>query len=209
VTKMTTKQKVVDAASGLFYQHGFHGTSVRDIAEEASVNVSLISYYFKSKQGLLEYAVTNYYEHYLITIDTALHEKQSEVAKQQLKQVIEALIRYKTEHFQLTSFIHRELSLDSTFVREMTVTYLAKENHLLSQLFYQILKQDDKQQRTYLFMQFKGMLMSPYILKNEWNNQLLDQVDIDNFTKNYVRSINQWLDFLSSKSDSVSYFVNK
>src|SRR5690625_4524632 len=194
---MTTKQKVVDAASGLFYQHGFHGTSVRDIAEEASVNVSLISYYFKSKQGLLEYAVTNYYEHYLITIDTALHEKQSEVAKQQLKQVIEALIRYKTEHFQLTSFIHRELSLDSTFVREMTVTYLAKENHLLSQLFYRILQKDDKHQRKYLFMQFNGMLMSQYILNNDWNNQMLDQHAYENFINNYTKTINQWLEFIA------------
>ena len=40
-----TKQKVVDAASFLFFQKGFHGTSVRDIAGKASVNVSLISYF--------------------------------------------------------------------------------------------------------------------------------------------------------------------
>lgn len=197
MTKISTKQRVVDAASGLFYQHGFHGTSVRDIAEEASVNVSLISYYFKSKQGLLEYAVTHYYEHYLETIDIASGEGYSEDVQQQLKQVVHAMIRYKTEHFQLTSFINRELTLDSTFVREMTVTYLAKENHLLSELFFGILAESNRGQRAYLFMQLKGMLMSPYILKNEWNNQLFDQVDIDNFTRNYVRTISRWLDFLS------------
>lgn len=199
MTKITTKQKVVDAASLLFFQHGFHGTSVRDIAEAASVNVSLISYYFKSKQGLLEYAVTHYYEHYLEMIAQAINELVTEDEIEQLKQVVYAIIRYKTEHFQLTSFIYRELSLDSTFVREMTVTYLAKENHLLSEMFFRILDQNDKKEKAYLYMQFKGMLMSPYILKNEWNNQLIDQVDIENFTRNYVRTLNQWLDFLADK----------
>lgn len=197
MTKITTKQRVVDAASVLFFQHGFHGTSVRDIAEAASVNVSLISYYFKSKQGLLEYAVTHYYEHYLEVIHHAIEELETEDEIQQLKQVVYAIIRYKTEHFQLTSFIYRELSLDSTFVREMTVTYLAKENHLLSEMFFQILHKNDQKQKAYLYMQFKGMLMSPYILKNEWNNQLIDQVDIENFTRNYVRSISQWILFLA------------
>lgn len=199
MTKITTKQKVVDAASLLFFQHGFHGTSVRDIAEAASVNVSLISYYFKSKQGLLEYAVTHYYEHYLEMIAQAINELATEDEIEQLKQVVYAIIRYKSEHFQLTSFIYRELSLDSTFVREMTVTYLAKENHLLSEMFFRILDQNDKKEKAYLYMQFKGMLMSPYILKNEWNNQLIDQVDIENFTRNYVRTLNQWLDFLADK----------
>ncbi len=199
MTKITTKQKVVDAASLLFFQHGFHGTSVRDIAEAASVNVSLISYYFKSKQGLLEYAVTHYYEHYLEMIAQAINELATEDEIEQLKQVVYAIIRYKSEHFQLTSFIYRELSLDSTFVREMTVTYLAKENHLLSEMFFRILDQNDKKEKAYLYMQFKGMLMSPYILKNEWNNQLIDQVDIENFTRNYARTLNQWLDFLADK----------
>src|SRR5690625_1208322 len=141
-----TKQKVVDAATLLFFQKGFHGTSVRDIAERAMVNVSLISYYFNSKQGLLEYAVTNYYEMYLQTMETALQENDTSNHLESIKKVIYAMIDYKTEHFHLTSFINRELSLDSTFVREMTVTYLAKENHLLGELFLPILGPNNKRQ---------------------------------------------------------------
>lgn len=194
--KITTKQKVIDAASNLFFQHGFHGTSVRDIAERAAVNVSLISYYFKSKQGLLEYAVTQYYEEYLDTIDFILINEDNE-GIEKMKSLIKAIVQYKTDHFQLTAFIHRELSLDSTFVREMSVTYLAKENHILTTLFSQILSTEQQRNKHYLYMQFKGMLMSPYIFRNEWNNQLLDQVDIDNFVRNYVRTVNKWLEYIN------------
>ncbi|MCW3464624.1 TetR family transcriptional regulator [Chitinophaga sp. PC15] len=41
-------------AERLFADHGFHGTSVRDIAQEADVNIAMISYYFGSKDKLLE-----------------------------------------------------------------------------------------------------------------------------------------------------------
>lgn len=195
VGKKSTKQKVIDAASELFFQHGFHGTSVRDIAERAAVNVSLISYYFKSKQGLLEYAVTQYYEEYLEVIDHVVDSNQEAI--EILQKLIEAMIQYKTEHFQLTAFIHRELSLDSTFVREMSVTYLAKENHILTNLFSQILSSEKKRDKHYLFMQLKGMIMSPYIFRNEWNNQLFDQVDINNFVRNYGQTISKWLKYVN------------
>lgn len=193
--KKSTKQKVIDAASELFFQHGFHGTSVRDIAERAAVNVSLISYYFKSKQGLLEYAVTQYYEEYLEVIDHVVDSDQEAI--EILQKLIEAMIQYKTEHFQLTAFIHRELSLDSTFVREMSVTYLAKENHILTNLFSQILSSEKKRDKHYLFMQLKGMIMSPYIFRNEWNNRLFDQVDINNFVRNYGQTISKWLKYVN------------
>jgi len=193
-----TKQKVVDAATLLFFQKGFHGTSVRDIAERAMVNVSLISYYFNSKQGLLEYAVTNYYEMYLQTMEEALQENDKEDQLSKIKNVIFAMINYKTEHFHLTSFINRELSLDSTFVREMTVTYLAKENHILGELFYSVLGSNFKRKRDYLFMQFKGMVMSPFVLKNEWNNQLIDIQSRKNFIENYTDLIYEWLVYLSN-----------
>lgn len=41
-------------AEKLFAANGYNGTSVRDIATKAKVNVSMISYYFGSKENLLE-----------------------------------------------------------------------------------------------------------------------------------------------------------
>src|SRR5699024_5989329 len=115
----STKQKVMDTASALFFQKGFHGTSVRDIADRANVNVSLISYYFKNKQGLLEYAVTTYYEAYLTLMEETMEETQTKDAMERLKALIETIIQYKQTNHQLTCFIQRELSLDSVFVREI------------------------------------------------------------------------------------------
>jgi AcrR family transcriptional regulator len=49
------KQKaIIYTAEKLFALNGFDGTSVRDIAQEAGVNVAMISYYFGSKEKLME-----------------------------------------------------------------------------------------------------------------------------------------------------------
>lgn len=44
---------IIQVAERLFAERGFHGTSVRDIAHEAEVNIAMISYYFGSKDKLL------------------------------------------------------------------------------------------------------------------------------------------------------------
>lgn len=46
--------QIIETAEELFADKGYDGTSVRDIADEAGVNVAMISYYFGSKEKLME-----------------------------------------------------------------------------------------------------------------------------------------------------------
>jgi len=46
--------QIITTAERLFSTKGFDGTSVRDIADEAGVNIAMISYYFGSKEKLME-----------------------------------------------------------------------------------------------------------------------------------------------------------
>jgi AcrR family transcriptional regulator len=46
--------QIIETAERLFAERGFDGTTVRDIADEAAVNVAMISYYFGSKEKLME-----------------------------------------------------------------------------------------------------------------------------------------------------------
>ncbi|GLB50908.1 TetR/AcrR family transcriptional regulator [Neptunitalea lumnitzerae] len=46
--------QILEIAEKLFAEHGFDATSVRQIAKEADINIAMISYYFGSKEKLLE-----------------------------------------------------------------------------------------------------------------------------------------------------------
>jgi len=48
------KDRLLDAAEGLFCERGFKGTSIRDIAASAGCNIASVNYYFGSKEGLYE-----------------------------------------------------------------------------------------------------------------------------------------------------------
>jgi AcrR family transcriptional regulator len=48
------REHILIVAEELFGEQGFDGTSVRDIAHKAGVNLAMISYYFGSKEKLLE-----------------------------------------------------------------------------------------------------------------------------------------------------------
>ena len=46
--------QILEVAENLFAAKGFDGTSIRDISKEAKINVAMVSYYFGSKEKLLE-----------------------------------------------------------------------------------------------------------------------------------------------------------
>lgn len=48
-----SRKKLIETAVELFSKKGFHAVSVREICSQAKLNISLISYYFSGKEGLL------------------------------------------------------------------------------------------------------------------------------------------------------------
>ncbi len=54
-TDLSEKQiQILEIAEKLFAENGFDKTSIRTIAKEASINIAMVSYYFGSKDKLLE-----------------------------------------------------------------------------------------------------------------------------------------------------------
>ncbi|UOQ94145.1 forespore capture DNA-binding protein RefZ [Halobacillus shinanisalinarum] len=177
-----TRQKVLDVACQLFYSQGFSGTSVRDIANRAKVNVSLIHYYFKSKQGLFESLAIHYFEPYLEMIEQEVNTN----LEQNLESLVKRILHYKQEHYQLSCLVNRELTLNTVFAREMLVTYLAKENHLLTQLLF---NKTNKLEITYreklCLVQLKGLLNAPFVMPLEFQESLHSDTSISHFIDVY------------------------
>lgn len=176
-----TRTKVLNVACRLFYSKGFDGTSVRDIAKEAEVNVSLISYYFKSKQGLFESLAVSYFEPYL----EILESEQTEV-DHHFESLVRKILHYKQTHYQLSCLLYRELSLNTLFAREMLVTYLAKENHLFAQLLFKKSSHTDINFREKLcLLQLKGLLNAPFMMPNEFRDPFITDASINHFVNLY------------------------
>ena len=55
------KERILNAAVKLFSEKGYNATSVRDIVSEANINVSMVSYYYKGKRGILEEILKDFF----------------------------------------------------------------------------------------------------------------------------------------------------
>ena len=207
--KKNSKDAIVDAAISLFNTKGFQGTTMRDIASKAKVNISNISYYFENKSGLLEHCFTNFYESYINEIEKAMTDLELG-ARSCLKKVIENLLKYQCEHMQLTRFILRELSLDSQVVREIMSTYLVQERYYFTKILeYGMLRQEYRRINIHYFIiQLKGLLSTPFLNSDYLTEVLYILPNEPYFAEKYLCEVFNWIDsILSSKSITKTNFV--
>jgi AcrR family transcriptional regulator len=52
--KLSTEEKILEAAKEVFHKRGFDGARMQEIADTAGINKALLHYYFRSKDNLFE-----------------------------------------------------------------------------------------------------------------------------------------------------------
>lgn len=57
-----TKNKIIEVARVLFAEQGFEGTSVREIAKAAEVNIASVNYHFNNKENLFTEILSKSYQ---------------------------------------------------------------------------------------------------------------------------------------------------
>lgn len=108
---MNKRETIIESAIKLFSVKGFEGTSVREIAAEAGVNVAMINYYFVSKEKLFESAV-EYKASFLKGIFEELITNTTLSSIEKMDVVIDKTIERKFSNSYFHHLLHRELSLE-------------------------------------------------------------------------------------------------
>ncbi|MDH4239218.1 MAG: CerR family C-terminal domain-containing protein [Phycisphaerae bacterium] len=84
------QDRLLDAAEQLFSDHGFEGTSVRDIASAAGCNIAAVNYYFGGKDKLY----TEVWRRHLVQMrDARLHAIEQVMSESGGKPALEDLLR--------------------------------------------------------------------------------------------------------------------
>lgn len=101
----------MEAAVRLFAQKGFEGTSIRDLATEANVNVAMVNYYFGSKEKLFAALIESKGTYMRSRIGEILADKStSEIEKIDL--IIETFINRIFSNPDYHRVIHQELLMN-------------------------------------------------------------------------------------------------
>ncbi|WNB93133.1 forespore capture DNA-binding protein RefZ [Bacillus sp. NEB1478] len=193
---VVTKLKIAEAAISLFTSQGYKGTTVRQIAKKANVNVALISYHYGGKKGLLEKLITSFFEGYIRKVEIVYHTSNSSTVKGSFIELVEELLYFQQTNLPLARFVYREMTLDSTLVRELMSTYLLKEKYFFQTLFEKGMKKKEfkKQSVDFLTLQFKDMMMMPFLHPQYLTEVFHIATEGEHFIKSYRKWMLNWFD---------------
>ncbi|PLT32267.1 forespore capture DNA-binding protein RefZ [Bacillus sp. V5-8f] len=213
-----TKQAILDAALYLFHIKGYHATSIRDIAGKAQVNPANIAYYFKNKQGLLEFCFIAYFEQYIEILERNVEGIDKKGAAVCLMDMAADILSYQQKNFLAASFINGEFSLDSNLNREFLSTYLTKEKY-----FFQQVLETGMAKNEFLvisvpifILQLKGLLTAP-VIHSQYSRELLYMMPQDTYYhEKYTEQVCRFLEstlfvsqeFVSRRETSAIAFIN-
>ena len=139
---MSTKDRILDEAEGLFAQKGYRGVSVREITQKAGCNLASVNYYFGSKHDLYMEVFRSRWIPRAIRIRQAFGRYMGKQADHTTATVVRALARAflegpmteeeRVRHHQLMA---RELGKPSEafemIAREVMVPFLGEFARLL------------------------------------------------------------------------------
>src|SRR5574344_728327 len=147
LTKATiTKRKIMNAATMLFAGKGFESTTTREICTAADVNLSMISYYFKTKEGLYASIIESVLKYGIKYMQLELNQAENlsnmtktekiNLFKNLLRKFIEFLYSESVPNSFVILMIKEQTSPNSTFselyVKKINILYSALRRILAS-----------------------------------------------------------------------------
>jgi AcrR family transcriptional regulator len=161
-----TKQKILATATELFLEKGVDRVGVREIAEKAELNLSLMNYYFQTKENLFETIFDNLVKEKALSVREIL---ESELPiDEKIRKYVDAYIDILLERPILVSFvlsvIHRNPEKIKTMGSVMALYNSEKFcNHLnLEHKAGRIRKVDPEQ----LYISMISLILFPFAIKD-------------------------------------------
>ncbi|MGY4112794.1 hypothetical protein ACVIJU_003058 [Aeribacillus sp. SP014] len=110
--------------------------------------------------------------------------------------IVEELLRYQYENRRLARFVHREVTLDSTLIRQVMMTYLAKEKYYLLNLFERGMRSNQFKQVDipHFLVQFKSLINMPFLQPQYMYEVLHINPYEEYFVKQYSKQLVSWLE---------------
>ena len=110
------KDHIINTAIELFAERGFEGTSIRDLATKADVNVAMVNYYFGSKDKLFEALVERKVSFMRNLLDGLMNNKElSEIEK------IDFIIVSYVSKFMEQPLFHKVLQQEMLVTQRITL----------------------------------------------------------------------------------------
>ena len=134
--KKEAKKRILDEATLLFAKKGYAGVGVREIAKKADVNISMISYYFDGKVGILKEIINEFHNRYYQIISDNIDDDKT--PEECAKMIISGLINFIRANTELVMTAFHSIPLDIPEIAELKMERVSGLFKKVSGLFNRI-----------------------------------------------------------------------
>lgn len=122
--EQTARMDILDNARTLFAKKGYEAVSVREIAKESGQNISMISYYFGSKEGLYKQILSDHMQAIGGQVNKLFSgnsgkELTAKIFRADLKALVTIFISMKTINPEMVALMQRERVNGLPFARDL------------------------------------------------------------------------------------------
>jgi AcrR family transcriptional regulator len=126
--------QIMEAAEKLFAAKGFNGTSVRDIAETAGVNLAMISYYFGSKEKLFETMFAYRSDFFKLQLENMVQNKELEPMEKMDQLIDQYIIRLTNQQCFHRIMVREQMMNNNEFITAQINGLKIRNQALIKQL---------------------------------------------------------------------------
>ena len=124
----------MEVAEKLFAAKGFNGTSVRDIADTAGVNIAMISYYFGSKEKLFEAMFAYRSEFFKLQLESMVQNKELEPMEKMEQLIDQYIIRLTNQQCFHRIMVREQMMNNNEFIAAQIHGLKIRNQTLIRQL---------------------------------------------------------------------------
>lgn len=128
-----TETKIKEVARRVFLEQGYEGAKIRQIADEAGVNLAMVNYYFRSKEQLFKSIYLETFREFIGRIAVLVNEETPLEVK--IWKIVDRYTDFILQNPSVPTFILSEMRQDGPkFFQEMNIKGLMDGSYFRRQL---------------------------------------------------------------------------
>jgi AcrR family transcriptional regulator len=195
----STEEKILTAAKKIFTQKGYEASRVRDIAAEAAINVSLVNYYFRSKEKLFEHIMTENVNNLFEKVGPILNDEELTLIEK-ITFIAEHYINLLVENPDFPKFIVNEVLAGSNKMSVLTSKReLVAQSHFAKQVLQLQTEGKIKFDPIQVMMNLISLIVFPFLGRNLFSNVGLEKNAFDEMMEERKQLSPLWIETMISK----------
>jgi 3-oxoacyl-[acyl-carrier-protein] synthase-3 len=177
-----TKERIMEVAKNLFMKKGVAGTSVRDIAKKAGINIAALNYHFRSKESLFEMIFDRTLNDTVPALQDILNSNYP--LEEKIKRYIDAYFNMVIKNPQLPFFVLSVLNNDPKKINRLK----AFQSLDYTDIFARQLKEEAENGNirrvdpNHFFINLQALLNFPFAIQEAVKERrIMDEKELVNF----------------------------